>query len=674
MRLRVLVVGTATVGMLACRAEGEMPWWLTIGAIVLLVVGMAFSHRTRSRPIAAVKPVLAIMAIVAFAWFFTELRSHPFADIGGVEGLLAALFAWIQVTHAFDVPARRDLSFSLAGSAGLMAVAGAQAIDLGFGVYVLAWGALCLAALFAMWRSAAGGAPTGRGSTTAVVGVVAIALAALLVLPAPGVAGNIGFPSDLGSAVAVVNPGGLAGDGGHPSEPSRPGTPVGRTRLGGYLGFASHLDTALRGTLGNTVVMRVRAERPSYWLGETFDTWDGQSWLANKRTPEVLDTGSPFDLPGEDAGPVGGVDDLQTFYVVGPNANLVFHADSARVVWFPANALFVQPDGTILSPVALGSGTVYTVESLVPSPTAAELRASSTVGVALGDSAERQSLQLPHPYPRVKALAESITAHAPTTYDKVEALIAWMGAHTHYSTDIPPLPAGADAVDQFLFSTRVGFCEQISTALAVMLRSLGIPAREAVGYVPGPYDPITDLYEVQAKDAHAWVQVWFPTYGWQSFDPTASVPSANPSPGATILAAASHALGRVGAMPIGLVVGMGAVVLVAVRAWRRRPRHWAEKVTRRMERAGGRAGRPRRRSETVREYATALDERNGDPSGAWSSLAEMVEEDAYAGTPLPDEARRRALRLSAGLPVDHRRAPTARNGSDDALPQRVGTR
>ena len=61
-----------------------------------------------------------------------------------------------------------------------------------------------------------------------------------------------------------------------------------------------------------------------------------------------------------------------------------------------------------------------------------------------------------------------------------------------------------------------------------MLRSLGIPAREAVGYVPGPYNPITDLYEVQAKDAHAWVQVWFPGYGWQSFDPTAVVPLGQP--------------------------------------------------------------------------------------------------------------------------------------------------
>ena len=148
------------------------------------------------------------------------------------------------------------------------------------------------------------------------------------------------------------------------------------------------------------------------------------------------------------------------------------------------------------------------------------------------------------------ALARSVTARDTTTYDKVQSLIDWIGAHTHYSTNIPPLPAGADTVDEFLFGNRVGFCEQISTSLAVMLRSLGIPAREAVGYVPGGYNPITDLYQVHADDAHAWVQVWFPGYGWQNFDPTASVPATSPSPGATALQDVGTALRRIPPVPV----------------------------------------------------------------------------------------------------------------------------
>ena len=153
------------------------------------------------------------------------------------------------------------------------------------------------------------------------------------------------------------------------------------------------------------------------------------------------------------------------------------------------------------------------------------------------------------------ALARSVTAGDTSTYAKVQSLIDWIGTHTHYSKDIPPLPAGADTVDEFLFGNRVGFCEQISTSLAVMLRSLGIPAREAVGYVPGGFNPITDLYQVQANDAHAWVQVWFPGYGWQDFDPTASVPLSPPSPGATALHDVGAALRRIPPVPVAVVLG-----------------------------------------------------------------------------------------------------------------------
>ena len=103
----------------------------------------------------------------------------------------------------------------------------------------------------------------------------------------------------------------------------------------------------------------------------------------------------------------------------------------------------------------------------------------------------------------MRALAHTITASAPTAYDKVLAIEQWLGQHTQYSLDIPRLPKGADAVDQYVFVDRKGFCEQIGTTLVVMLRELGIPARLAVGYTPGERNPFTGLYEVKASDAHA---------------------------------------------------------------------------------------------------------------------------------------------------------------------------
>ena len=102
--------------------------------------------------------------MAAFVWFFRQLTGQTIYDVSTVENPLAVLFVWVQVAHAFDVPARRDLAFSLAGSATLMAVAAAQAIDLAFGVYVLVWLACGLAGLVAMWSSASDG---GRLRATA---------------------------------------------------------------------------------------------------------------------------------------------------------------------------------------------------------------------------------------------------------------------------------------------------------------------------------------------------------------------------------------------------------------------------------------------------------------------------------------------------------------------------
>jgi transglutaminase-like putative cysteine protease len=671
--LRLACAGAVVTGISACRAEGELSWAVALTATVLVVVGMYVSYRTRARPLGWLKPLLALSAVVAFVWFFRQLTGQAFYDVSTVEDPLALLFVWIQVAHAFDVPARRDLSFSLAGSASLMAVAGAQAVDIGFGVYALAWVAFGLWGLVGMWESAsAGGRIRTRGLAGTLAAVTVITAVVLVVLPAPHVAGRIDFPANAAGGVGLPGAGGLTGDSGRATEPARAGSPTGATRVGGFLGFATHLDTALRGSLGNTVVMRVRAQNPSYWIGETFDTWDGEAWkVPTKRVPVALFSGSPFvippnvDTPGVNRS-LPGPSDLQTFYMAQASPNLIFHADDAVDVWFPARNIYISGNDTLVSPIALGSGAIYTVRSQVNTATPAQL-AADTASPATESATERDQLQsdlqLPHAYPRVKALAEKITARTTTTEAKVQALIAWIGAHTHYSTDIPPLPPGADTVDEFLFGNRVGFCEQISTAMAVMLRSIGVPAREAVGYVPGSYNPITDLYEVQGKDAHAWVQVFFPHYGWQSFDPTAVVPLANPSPGATLFHDAGRALRALPAVPLGVPLLLAAAAALVVRWRRRQPATWAVAVARRMEQAGRRAGRPRQPDETLTEYASALDVLAGDASGTWRSLAWLVEASAYGQHEPSADERRQAERVSRHRPGRRIRAEGNRSGT-----------
>ena len=641
-RLRLAAACTVAVSLVAAADEHEFSRSTALMSLVLVTGGMVFSHLTRTKSSAWVKVGVAIGALAAMGWFISRLAGGVAGDITTVEDPLTILFAWILVVHSFHVPARRDLVFALAGSAGLMAVAAAQAEDMGFGVYALLWIGCSMWTLVEVGASTAGGVRPGVGLvSSSAAGVVMAGLVVFLLLPAPTAAVRLDFRSQASAAGPVANQGALAGDGGSPVELSHPGRASGRTRVGGYLGFAGDLDTAIRGRLGKQVVMEVRATVPSFWVGETFDHWDGQDWSSTITRETPFSGGSPFTLPtpaDEPARP--GVDDLQTFFLKNSTADLVFHADQAQELWFPASKIYYEHDGSIISPLGMGSGAVYSVDSSVSQPTPAELRAAPAPTAA----AEAKYVQLPQRYTQVRQLVSNVTAGDTNEYDTIQSLITWIGANTRYSTDIPPLPAGVDAVDEFLFGNRIGFCEQISTALTVMLRTAGIPAREAVGYVPGPYNPITDLYEVRAEDAHAWVQAFFAGYGWVSFDPTAVVADANPSPGLTALHIAGRYLAGLPWPGLGSSLGTAAAGAVVAVGWRRRRSTVrlspAAVAVRRMEKAGRKAGRERAPSETVVEYAEAL-------GGGWPAVAGAVDEALYGVAEVPP-ARLDALISAAG--------------------------
>jgi transglutaminase-like putative cysteine protease len=665
---RVAATAAVVVSLAACWSQQELSAMVTVGAIVLVILGNLFSYVRRARPLGWLKLLLAGAVMAGFVWFFATVTTHAtIGDLASVEGPLAVLFAWIQVTHAFDVPSRRDLGFSLAGSATLMAVAGAQAIDTAFGLYVVVWAAFGLTGLLAMWTSMAGGAPIrGRAVVVSVLAVLVVAVGVVALVPAPHAASTVIFPTALAGDVPVGSPGGLVGNGPAGTEPLHAASPGGQTRVGGFLGFAGPLDTAVRGTLGNEVVMRVRADRPTFWLAETFNQWNGQSWT--EYTPpgsaefRPVSPGPPFALTAPVGNPPAGGADFQTFYIEQTGANLVFHADNAAQVWFPSHRMFVADDGTMRAGTTIGTGTVYTVESLVDRPSPAALAAASLArageplplpSTPIGRLLH-QSLQLPQPYARAHALAVAVTKGATSTYQKVVALEDWIGANTRYTTDIPPLQPGQDTVDEFLFGNRRGYCEQISTALAVMLRSLGVPAREAVGYVPGPYNPLTDLYDVQARDAHAWVQVWFPTYGWQNFDPTAFVPLANPTPASALAHDTADALRRIPLAPVVVVGGLGALATMGERRWRSRPRSWAESVSRQILSAADRAHLTVAPTDTIAQVAAALERRwrthdpplEPPPAPGPVALARAAEQAAYGGR-APDRDRQRELRRAA---------------------------
>lgn len=658
-QFRVAAWAAVAIGVCACAAEAEIGLGTAAGVIAALSFGMVFSYWTRHRPWRLLKPLIAAAAVAAFVYFFTSVSSiQGIEGLGAVEGPLALLFCFIQVTHSFDVPARRDLLFSLVGSATLMAVAAAQAVDDSFAIYVLIWLATCLWGLMVMWARMTGRArPSWSSALKASAGVLVIAVAVIAALPAPQATHSVVFPSSAASGLPVANPGGLAGRGSKGILPARAGKPGGKIQVGGYLGFAGPLDTALRGHLGNEVVMRVRASKPSFWIGETFDNWNGQSWTQTSKRIQTLSAGPPFNLPPPAFSPANPATDIQTFYVARQIPNLLFGAEQPVQIWFPESKIYLGPGNSLRSPISLGPGTIYSVVSEDTRATAAQLKADGTGQAGLSRTQISRYTQLPGPsgrYRRAHELAVSLTSSHRTTYGKVTAIENWMSSHLHYSTDIPPLEPGQDAVNQFLFGNRTGYCEQISTALAVMLRGLGIPAREAVGYVPGPYNPITDLYEVQAKDAHAWVQVWFPGYGWQSFDPTAVVPLANPSPGEVIGSLAARWIRR---LPLGWMAAVLCLMIAGLligRKWSKRPRNWTEQVNRALERAGKKAAMKRLPTQTLGEYLTVLGLACPEAMPALEELGHALYQSAYAGREPGPKERKRLLGLALNLRLKQR--------------------
>jgi len=134
-------------------------------------------------------------------------------------------------------------------------------------------------------------------------------------------------------------------------------------------------------------------------------------------------------------------------------------------------------------------------------------------------------LQMPSLDPRIALLARQVTASATSNYARARAIEQYLQTNFGYTLELPGMRE-ADPLSRFLFERRKGHCEYFASSMTMMLRTLGIPARVVNGFRGGEYNDLTSSYIVREKDAHSWVEVYFPEYGWATFDPTPSGPAA----------------------------------------------------------------------------------------------------------------------------------------------------
>lgn len=176
--------------------------------------------------------------------------------------------------------------------------------------------------------------------------------------------------------------------------------------------------------------------------------------------------------------------------------------------------IFRTPTGQIRAGNLLGPGLRYQAYSFLPQP---QLRNPPPADIP--EELRNQALSLPPIDPRIPDLARDWTRTAGDDLARAQLIERRLRTSFQYSTRLLDRPV-PDPMAHFLFTRKEGHCEYFASAMAVMLRTLGIPARLATGFQAGTYNPISGWHMVRGADAHTWVEAWLPEHGWLTFDPT----------------------------------------------------------------------------------------------------------------------------------------------------------
>lgn len=280
-------------------------------------------------------------------------------------------------------------------------------------------------------------------------------------------------------------------------------------------------DPVTLGSLGTRilpnpqVVFRVqfpqgqRPDGPLYWRGRSYDRFDGLRWSRSGDLPPSLAPGEWAESrwPGPEV--------AQTIRWAG--------AMDTPILFSLHPVLSARVDGPV-PPFLDGSGDLVMfgrrpaeirVLSRPTLPTPSQLRAAETGFIP----ASEYFLQLPSLPSEVVQLALQVVGDAQSRYDRVIALERWFHEEFQYTLELPASPREA-TVPHFLLERREGHCEYFASGMVVLLRTLGIQSRLVNGFLGGQWNETGGFLAVSGNQAHAWVEVWFPGYGWIPFDPT----------------------------------------------------------------------------------------------------------------------------------------------------------
>ncbi|MCG9891610.1 MAG: DUF3488 and DUF4129 domain-containing transglutaminase family protein [Thermosynechococcaceae cyanobacterium MS004] len=536
--LRIFVQALVSVGIVATdvAATTQSGLW----AIPLSIVGATWSWYCRRRRNLLAKFGIAVGMLGVLGVFLSQLLGNA----GDSRLLLAGLLIQLQVLHTFDMPRRKDLGYSAVIGLILIGVGATISETMAFGGFLVLFMAIALPVLLLDYRSRLGlgavqlqslGAKVPKRLGFLLVAVLGLGLLIFAVTPRlPGyqfrtfpVSGEVNIQGEFDPG-KIVNPGYLggargSGAGGNESQTMGAGSTQSFSSKF-YYGFNTEMNQNLRGSLTPQVVMRVRSQSEGFWRVMAFDQYTGQGWKVSRNLNSTIlkrpRWSYRFVVPP--LWPQNYTKEIvQTFSILTEFPNLLPALTQAREIYFPTQEIALDPEGGLRSPGPLEEGLTYSVVSDVPYRDRTRLNQSST---KYPKTVRQTYLQVPEAVlPKIQQLTEAMLAKSErpllTPYEKSLFLAQSLKQSYQLQADIPALEPGGDLVEAFLTDWKGGYPDHFASALTLMLRSIGIPARLATGFASGEFNPFTGMHVVKNTDAHALTEVYFTGNGWFAFDP-----------------------------------------------------------------------------------------------------------------------------------------------------------
>ncbi len=490
--------------------------------VIFITIGYVWSYIFRNSKQYFLKFLLALLMIIFMLNFFKDLSQNLYDPRIPLANLLITLL----VIHSYDLPRKRDLLYSLLSSIIVFITLSVIITNPIFIIFILGIIILVLTSINSLNINIKD-IPKFlfNFNINAIVGFAffLIALLFYVILPKP----QAGYYFK-----TVLAPKNLK-ETNNLFEKQRESKQLNTQILNKeytYKAFKGEVDLNNRGLLPHVLLMKVKSPILTYIKGIHYSYYDGKKWKysENKELSITSYETSFFELETfNDIYLVDNYDEITVYFVIQEDMpDILYHIPIIYQAYIPTDSLITK-DYNFFSDYPLVKGMTYTIISKIPRINYNYLNSYTIQDYQefLNNIYKRnkkelyKNLQIPDNLPKeIKELSISLTKNEAYFIQKVNKIKEYLEQNYKYNLFIKNLEA-EDAVYDFLYIKKEGYCEQFASAMAIMLRTIGIPSRLVIGYAPDSKDYLTGFINVYADDAHAWVEVLTP-YGWIPFDPS----------------------------------------------------------------------------------------------------------------------------------------------------------